>query len=118
MVCLIREIVPDSYLALSGTTNGRLATEGFKTLEKRVGKLLHDLRQGEHLREALVAHRDELDALNAGASFVPGSLSLVGALPEREAAGRDAALETVFAGIRSRLTLVPDAAGLTTTVAT
>lgn len=33
----------EAILALSGTTNGRLATEGFKTLEKRVGKLLHDL---------------------------------------------------------------------------
>ncbi|WP_425554645.1 nitrate reductase subunit alpha [Kribbella sancticallisti] len=33
----------EAILALSGTTNGQLATEGFKTLEKRVGKLLHDL---------------------------------------------------------------------------
>ncbi|ADB33197.1 nitrate reductase, alpha subunit [Kribbella flavida DSM 17836] len=33
----------EAILALSGTTNGRLATEGFKTLEKRVGKPLHDL---------------------------------------------------------------------------
>ncbi|MER7251369.1 nitrate reductase subunit alpha [Kribbella sp. NPDC000426] len=33
----------EAILALSGTTNGRLATEGFKTLEARVGKPLHDL---------------------------------------------------------------------------
>ncbi|MET9311904.1 nitrate reductase subunit alpha [Kribbella sp. NPDC003505] len=33
----------EAILALSGTTNGRLATEGFKTLERRVGKPLHDL---------------------------------------------------------------------------
>ncbi|TCM50608.1 nitrate reductase subunit alpha [Kribbella sp. VKM Ac-2568] len=33
----------EAILALSGTTNGQLATEGFKTLEKRVGKPLHDL---------------------------------------------------------------------------
>ncbi|TCO20406.1 nitrate reductase alpha subunit [Kribbella steppae] len=33
----------EAILALSGTTNGRLATEGFKTLETRVGKRLHDL---------------------------------------------------------------------------
>ncbi|GAA2805685.1 nitrate reductase subunit alpha [Kribbella solani] len=33
----------ETILALSGTTNGRLATEGFKTLETRVGKPLHDL---------------------------------------------------------------------------
>ncbi|MGW1344424.1 nitrate reductase subunit alpha [Kribbella sp. NPDC002412] len=33
----------EAILALSGTTNGRLATEGFKTLETRVGKPLHDL---------------------------------------------------------------------------
>jgi nitrate reductase alpha subunit len=33
----------EAILALSGTTNGRLATEGFKSLEARVGKPLHDL---------------------------------------------------------------------------
>jgi nitrate reductase alpha subunit len=33
----------EAILALSGTTNGRLATEGFKTLEKRTGTRLHDL---------------------------------------------------------------------------
>ena len=33
----------EAILALSGTTNGHLATQGFKTLEKRTGTLLHDL---------------------------------------------------------------------------
>jgi nitrate reductase alpha subunit len=33
----------EAILALSGTTNGHLATQGFKTLEKRTGRLLHDL---------------------------------------------------------------------------
>ncbi|HJR40079.1 MAG TPA: nitrate reductase subunit alpha [Nocardioidaceae bacterium] len=33
----------EAILALSGTTNGHLATEGFKQLEKRTGTLLHDL---------------------------------------------------------------------------
>ncbi|QGH68241.1 nitrate reductase subunit alpha [Pseudactinotalea sp. HY158] len=30
-------------LRLSGTTNGEMATDGFKTLEKRTGHLMHDL---------------------------------------------------------------------------
>ncbi len=33
----------EAILALSGTTNGRLATEGFKTLERRTGRPLSDL---------------------------------------------------------------------------
>ncbi len=33
----------EAILALSGTTNGHLATQGFKTLEKRTGTQLHDL---------------------------------------------------------------------------
>ncbi|HEX6878208.1 MAG TPA: molybdopterin dinucleotide binding domain-containing protein, partial [Nocardioidaceae bacterium] len=33
----------ETILALSGTTNGHLATQGFKTLEKRTGRKLHDL---------------------------------------------------------------------------
>ena len=33
----------EAILALSGTTNGHLATQGFKTLEKRTGTALHDL---------------------------------------------------------------------------
>ncbi|WP_029137557.1 nitrate reductase subunit alpha [Nakamurella lactea] len=35
--------VCEAILALSGTTNGLLATQGFRTLEKRTGTLLHDL---------------------------------------------------------------------------
>jgi nitrate reductase / nitrite oxidoreductase, alpha subunit len=33
----------EAILALSGTTNGHLATQGFKTLERRTGRPLHDL---------------------------------------------------------------------------
>jgi len=33
----------EAILALSGTTNGHLATQGFRTLEKRTGIELHDL---------------------------------------------------------------------------
>ena len=35
--------VAETIMALSGTTNGHLATQGFKTLEKRTGNLMHDL---------------------------------------------------------------------------
>lgn len=35
--------VCESILALSGTTNGHLAVQGFKTLERRTGTRLHDL---------------------------------------------------------------------------
>ncbi len=35
--------VAETIMALAGTTNGHLATQGFKTLEKRTGTLLHDL---------------------------------------------------------------------------
>ncbi|HET6651868.1 MAG TPA: nitrate reductase subunit alpha [Nocardioides sp.] len=41
---LVRDIhAAEAILALSGTTNGHLATQGFKTLEKRTGTQLHDL---------------------------------------------------------------------------
>jgi len=41
---LVRDIhVCEAILALSGTTNGHLAVQGFKTLERRTGRLLHDL---------------------------------------------------------------------------
>jgi nitrate reductase / nitrite oxidoreductase, alpha subunit len=33
----------EAILALSGTTNGLLAVQGFKTAEKRTGRLMHDL---------------------------------------------------------------------------
>ncbi len=36
----------EAVLALSGTTNGELAVQGFRTLEKRVGKPLADLAEG------------------------------------------------------------------------
>ncbi|MBS9535569.1 nitrate reductase subunit alpha [Mycobacterium sp. M1] len=36
----------DVVLALSGTTNGRLAVEGFRELEKRTGQRLADLAEG------------------------------------------------------------------------
>ncbi len=35
--------VAETIMALAGTTNGHLATQGFKTLEKRTGTALHDL---------------------------------------------------------------------------
>jgi nitrate reductase alpha subunit len=35
--------VCEAILALSGTTNGQLAVQGFKKLEQRTGRLLHDL---------------------------------------------------------------------------
>ena len=35
--------VCEAILALSGTTNGHLATQGFRTLEKRTGTALADL---------------------------------------------------------------------------
>ncbi|NEE00630.1 nitrate reductase subunit alpha [Phytoactinopolyspora halotolerans] len=35
-----------AILALSGTTNGRLAVEGFRELERRVGRPLHHLAEG------------------------------------------------------------------------
>jgi nitrate reductase / nitrite oxidoreductase, alpha subunit len=41
---LVRDVhVCESILALSGTTNGHLAVQGFKTLEKRTGVQMHDL---------------------------------------------------------------------------
>ncbi len=41
---LLRDIqAAEMILALSGTTNGQLAVQGFKTLEKRTGTALHDL---------------------------------------------------------------------------
>ena len=40
----------EAILMLSGTTNGELATQGFETLEKRVGKPLADLARGSEER--------------------------------------------------------------------
>ncbi len=39
--------VAETIMALSGTTNGHFATQGFKTQEKRCGNLMHDL-SAEH----------------------------------------------------------------------
>lgn len=36
----------EAILRFSGTSNGALAVQGFKTLEERVGKQLHDLAEG------------------------------------------------------------------------
>ncbi|GAA1126242.1 nitrate reductase subunit alpha [Nocardioides aquiterrae] len=36
----------EAILRFSGTTNGALAVQGFRTLEERVGKRLHDLAEG------------------------------------------------------------------------
>lgn len=36
----------EAILRFSGTTNGALAVQGFKTLEERIGKKLHDLAEG------------------------------------------------------------------------
>ena len=45
---LVRDIhVAETIMALSGTTNGRLATQGFETLERRTGTRLADLAR-EH----------------------------------------------------------------------
>ena len=52
----------DAILALSATTNGHLAVQGFKTLERRTGTPLHDLaaeHEGKHdhlRRHAVGAH--------------------------------------------------------------
>jgi nitrate reductase alpha subunit len=40
------EKLAEAILTFSGTTNGALAVQGFKTLEERVGKTLHDLAEG------------------------------------------------------------------------
>ncbi|WP_328530930.1 nitrate reductase subunit alpha [Nocardioides sp. NBC_00368] len=40
------EKLAEAILLLSGTTNGELAVQGFKTLEQRVGKRLADLAEG------------------------------------------------------------------------
>jgi nitrate reductase alpha subunit len=44
------EAMSDVILALSGTTNGRLAVEGFRALEKRTGQRLAQLAEGAEER--------------------------------------------------------------------
>ena len=46
----------EAILALSGTTNGELATQGFATLERRVGRRLADLAEGSE--EKLITFAD------------------------------------------------------------
>ncbi|WP_028658594.1 nitrate reductase subunit alpha [Nocardioides insulae] len=46
----------EAILAFSGTTNGELATQGFRDLEKRVGKKLADLSEGSE--EKRITFRD------------------------------------------------------------
>ncbi|HSK26199.1 MAG TPA: nitrate reductase subunit alpha [Jiangellales bacterium] len=45
----------DTILALAWTSNGRLAVEGFKALERRVGKPLHHLAEGSEERRITYA---------------------------------------------------------------
>jgi nitrate reductase alpha subunit len=45
----------EAILALSGTTNGRLAVEGFKALERRVGQPLATLAEGSEERRIVFA---------------------------------------------------------------
>ncbi|MEN0130278.1 MAG: molybdopterin dinucleotide binding domain-containing protein, partial [Brevundimonas sp.] len=45
----------EAILALSGTTNGELATQGFHALERRVGKKLHDLAEGSEEKKITFA---------------------------------------------------------------
>ncbi len=45
----------DAILAFSGTTNGELAVQGFQTLEKRVGRKLHDLAEGSEEKHVTYA---------------------------------------------------------------
>ena len=49
--------VAETIMALAGTTNGHLATQGFKTLERRTGTPLHDLA-AEH--EGKIVTFDEI----------------------------------------------------------
>ncbi|HEX5336224.1 MAG TPA: nitrate reductase subunit alpha [Propionicimonas sp.] len=45
----------EAILAFSGTTNGALATQGFKTLEKKTGRKLADLSEGQEERRITFA---------------------------------------------------------------
>ena len=49
----------EAILTLSGTTNGELATQGFHTLEKRVGKQLHDLAEGSEEKRITFAQTQQ-----------------------------------------------------------
>ena len=45
----------EAILAFSGTTNGELAVQGFRSLERRVGKPLADLAEGSEEKRIVVA---------------------------------------------------------------
>ncbi len=45
----------EAILAFSGTTNGALATQGFKNLEKKTGRKLADLSEGQEERQITFA---------------------------------------------------------------
>jgi nitrate reductase alpha subunit len=49
----------EAILTLSGTTNGELATQGFRTLERRVGKPLHDLAEGSEEKRITFAQTQQ-----------------------------------------------------------
>ena len=49
------ERMADVILALSGTSNGRLAVEGFRELEKRTGRRLVHLAEGSEERRITYA---------------------------------------------------------------
>ncbi|HEU4545659.1 MAG TPA: nitrate reductase subunit alpha, partial [Microlunatus sp.] len=49
----------EAILTLSGTTNGELATQGFRTLERRVGKPLHDLAEGSQEKRITFAQTQQ-----------------------------------------------------------
>ena len=45
----------EAILTFSGTTNGHLAVQGFRTLEERVGKKLVDLAEGSEEKQVTFA---------------------------------------------------------------
>ncbi|HEU5484213.1 MAG TPA: nitrate reductase subunit alpha [Microlunatus sp.] len=49
----------EAILTLSGTTNGELATQGFKTLERRVGRQLRDLAEGSEEKRITFAQTQQ-----------------------------------------------------------
>ncbi|MDN5770046.1 MAG: nitrate reductase subunit alpha [Microlunatus sp.] len=49
----------EAILTFSGTTNGELANQGFKTLERRVGKTLHDLAEGSEEKRITFAQTQQ-----------------------------------------------------------
>ena len=58
------EKMAEAILTFSGTTNGHLAVQGFRTLEERVGKKLADLAEGSE--EKRITFADTQVAAGAG----------------------------------------------------